>query len=323
MEKAQHTQAIAGILAPAYVVGEIVLDVDSLPGKRERLAEYGMPDIKELWGWGSCRRTERSAADLASLAAADAFARSGVAPSAIDAVVLCRSDPGNYYEQNRFLGELSERLGVGPVFMTWVSGAGCASLFSAIKIATAFVTAGTFENVLVLTVDRIADDATRLQRFGILSDGACALLVTPAGRADFAIQGVAVRSSPASLANGGEDFQSKCELIQSVFEQLQNEASFDFHAVSSLFSSNLHLPVQELETSALPLDGLVAYHGNIARYGHCYAADPVINLVDFYSDFSNSRVSHSIMASTAHGHFGMILLERRSGTWGGGQAAGR
>lgn len=311
METCTDMQAIAGISAPSYVVGEIPLPVDDLPGKQERLAEYGMPDLRELWGWDKCRKTDRSAADLACDAVAGVFVGSGVAPSQVDAIVLCCSDAGNYYDQNRFLGELAGRLGVGRVFMTWVSGAGCASLFSAVKIATAFVSAGTFTNVLVLTVDRIADDATRLQRFGVLSDGACALLVRPVADADFAIHGIAVRSCPASLVHGGQDFQSKCALIQSVFDQLQGKVAFDFDAAPRLFGSNLFLPVQELETSALPLDGLMAHQSNIARYGHCYAADPVINLVDFYADPDHVGLSHSIMASSAHGHFGMILLERR------------
>jgi 3-oxoacyl-[acyl-carrier-protein] synthase III len=302
---------MAGISAPNYIVGEHPIDVDQLPNKQSRLAEFGMPDIRELWGWGECRKSDKSSVQLAIEVARKVLKQKGMTAAAIEAVVLCCSDAGNYYAQNRFMGALTTGLGLNKVFVSWVSGAGCASLFSAVKIASAFVVAEMFNNVLVLTVDRIDNDEDRLQRFGVLSDGACGLLVQNADNSDFAVKGIAVLSCPVSLEQGGKDFQSKCNLIQTVFDSLQRSCDFDFSLAVNLFSSNLFVPVQELETSALPIDGLVTHQANVVRYGHCYAADPVINLVDFYADTANAQVLHSMMASSAHGHFGMILLERR------------
>lgn len=300
-----------GIAAPHYVVGELELEVDGIEGRKELLADYGMPDIKDLWGWQFYRKTQKRSVDMAYDTAAGTIARSGVAAGEIDALFVCCSDPLNYYAQNAFLAELSGRLGLGSNFSSWIGGAGCVSLFSAIRLAAALVGEGAVRHVLIVTVDRIANETSRFQRYGVLSDGACSLLVTDATQADYAIVGVKVMSSPASLANGGVDFQEKCQLIDAVFADLKAATDFDT-TDAAVFGTNVFVPVQELELSVMPVDSLLAYQKNVLRYGHCYASDPLINLIDFYAESGNEKVSRSIMASTAHGHFGAVLLQRRA-----------
>jgi 3-oxoacyl-[acyl-carrier-protein] synthase-3 len=301
-----------GILAPYYFVGEQEWDVESLTNKTEVLGEYGMPDIKDLWGWGYYRKTQKSRIDLARATAMGTLTKSGLQPADVDALILCCCDGLNYHGQNQFLGELSSGLGlVNYSFFTWVGGAGCASLFSAVEIARSLVLGGSCENVLVVTVDKIDDDAERFQRFGVLSDGACSFIVSRCGAIDFAILGTKVLSCPESLRNGGQEFQQKCQLIYAVFDELHAHTSQPSGVKAAYLGSNVFIPIQELEMSVMPMDGLLAYQKNTARYGHCYAADPVINLLDFYADETNRAVKNSVMASTAHGHFGVILLERR------------
>jgi 3-oxoacyl-[acyl-carrier-protein] synthase III len=300
----------AGILGPHYVMGELELEVDSIPGKSEVLAKGQMPDIKELWGWGHYRKTHRSRADLAYATAMGTLEKSRLRPADVDALVLCCSDGLNYHEQNQLLGEVSCRLELGYTFVTWVAGAGCASLFSAVEIARSLVLGGIRKNALVITVDKIVEDAERFQRFGVLSDGACSFIVTHSSAIDFGIVATAVLSCPSSVLNGGQSFQEKFQLIHAVFGELDRRAGSQSCAPSAYFGSNVFIPIQEVEMSAMPIDGLLTYQENTRRYGHCYAADPVINLIDFYADNAHREVKRSIMASSAHGHFGAILLEK-------------
>ncbi len=60
-----------------------------------------------------------------------------------------------------------------------------------------------------------------------------------------------------------------------------------------------------------PVKGLQSYRKNTARYGHCSAADPVINLVDYREEEGERAASHAVLAWSAYGHFGVMLLERR------------
>jgi 3-oxoacyl-[acyl-carrier-protein] synthase-3 len=300
-----------GIVAPRYVVGELEIEVEKLSRKREILSEYNMPDIKEIWGWEFYRKTEKSLVDLAYESAARTLQDSGLAPTEIDALILCCCDGLNYHQQNQFEGQLSTRLGLGYAFVSWIGGAGCASLFSAMKVAMSLVAGQACKNVLIVSADKIDSDDARLQRFGVLSDGACSFIVVRSEKVEFSIKGVKVLSCPSALKNGGQDFQEKCQLIYSVFDKAGKEIGFDFSKTEAFFSSNIFIPIQEVELSVMPVNGLAGFQKNTAKFGHCYAADPIINLIDFYSDRDNHGIRMAAMASTAHGHFGLVLLERR------------
>jgi 3-oxoacyl-[acyl-carrier-protein] synthase III len=300
-----------GILAPSYVIGEESLKVDTIENRAAVLQQHNMPDRQALWGWDAYRRTRRSRVELARDTAADTLARSGLAVSAIDALIVCCGDGLSYFQQNEFIAELSGALDLSCDFVTWIGGAGCASLCSAVQIAKSLVLTGTCMNVLIITADKRDDDASRFQRFGVFSDGACSFIVRGCGEIDYTLVGVAVASSLSSLLNGGQNLAEKCQLIQSVFERAGAGTEFPY-AGSVYFGSNVFLPVQQLEQSVLPVKGLIAYRHNTARYGHCSAADPFINLIDYYADNENPATKTAVIAISAYGHFGVMLLERRA-----------
>ena len=297
-----------GIAHVEYVIGDVTLDVDELPNKSDVLAAHGMPDVKEVWGWQHCRRSDLRPVALASDAATRTLAH-GIDPAAIGALIVCCGERLNYYDQNRFLAELAGTLKLGDFRSYWLGGAGCVTLFSALGLARAMLTADAVRHVLVVSVDKVADDADRFQRFGVLSDAACSFVVSDAVHTDFSIIDAVTISSARTLERS-EDFQAKCALIHSALERFGQPQGFDYDRVEAFFGANVFLPIQELELSLLPIDSSLAYLDNTARYGHCYAADPIINLVDFYRDSANSGVRTTLMASTAHGHFGVVGLEK-------------
>lgn len=298
-----------GILAPTYVLGEHECKVDELPARRDVLERYKMPDRPELWGWDCYRRTHRSRVDLACDSASATLSRAGIDARAVDSLILCCGDGLNYHQQNRMVSELGERVGLRCDFVTWIGGAGCASPFTAVKTARALVRGGMCRNLLVITVDKVEDEAARFQRYGVFSDGACSFVARGEGAVDFAVLAVEAATSLESLRDGGQDLARKCQLIQSVFKRLEGAQEFPFEG-SALLSSNVFLPIQQLELSVMPVKGLIAYRRNTARHGHCSGADPFINLVDLYSDADTGAASTSVLASSAYGHFGAMLLER-------------
>jgi 3-oxoacyl-[acyl-carrier-protein] synthase III len=297
-----------GMLAPAYVLGEEELSVDILPNRDSMLRQHNMPNNAELWGWRSYRRTQRSRTQLASASAGETIQQSGLKAADIDAMIICCGDGLNYYAQNRFITELAGALELRSGFVTWIGGAGCASLFSGVQVARSLLSSGAFTNVLVTAVDKIEEDTDRFQRFGVFSDGACSFIMCKGAVIDYAVLGVEVGFSLASLTAAGQDLGQKCQLIYNVLERLANRAGVPLDG-SAFFGSNVFLPIQELEFSVMPVQGLITHRGNTARYGHCASADPIINLIDFYREPEHRSVNRALLTSTAHGHFGAILLE--------------
>jgi 3-oxoacyl-[acyl-carrier-protein] synthase-3 len=299
-----------GMLAPAYVLGEEEADVDTLASRHSVLRQHNMPDNAALWGWRLYRSTRSNRAQLTSASASTTVSQSGLKAADIDALIVCCGDSLNYYAQNQFISELAGTLEIRRGFVTWIGGAGCASLFSAVQIARSLVCNGTCTNILVVAVDKIDEEATRFQRFGVFSDGACSFIVRKGPLIDYAILGVEVSFSLASLTVAGQDLGQKVQLIYDVFERLSAHANVPLDG-SAFLASNVFLPIQELEFSVMPVKDLIAYRANTVRYGHCAGADPLINLIDFYQAADNSAVKRALLTSTAHGHFGAILLERR------------
>lgn len=300
-----------GILGTRYVLGEHEEKVEALVNRGEVLRQHNMPDNAALWGWDLFRRSMRTHAALACDSAAQTLSCSGLRADEIDALVICCGDGLTYFQQNAFLAELSGELELRSEFVTWIGGTGCVSLCSAVRVATTLVESGACANVLTIAVDRCETDAARFQRFGVFSDGACSFVVRAHGHVDYALSGVAVASSLALLRSGGQDLAEKFQLIQSVFKRAGAGAAFPY-AGSVLLSSNVFLPIQQLESSALPVRGLVPFRRNTMRYGHCSSADPFINLVDFFADAENHATRTAVIASSASGHFGVLLLERRA-----------
>ena len=297
-----------GILAPAYVLGEEELSVDALPNRDSVLRRYNMPDDPALWGWQCYRSTRRSRAEFAAASASKTVSQSGLRAADIDALIICCGDGLNYYAQNEFITEFAGALGVRSGFVTWAGGAGCASLFSGVQIARSLVCSGWCTNALVTAVDKLDDDTERFQRFGVFSDGACSFIVRKAPTIDYTILGVEVSFSLASLTVAGQDLGQKCQLIYNVFERLMAHTGTPLDG-SAFFGSNVFLPIQELEFSVMPVKDLITYRGNTAHYGHCASADPFINLIEFYQAPEHRSVNRALLTSTAHGHFGAMLLE--------------
>ncbi len=300
-----------GMLAPAYVLGEEEESVDTLTSRTSVLRRHNMPDNAALWGWRYYRRARLSRAQLASASASTTVSQSGLPAADIDALIVCCGDGLNYYAQNQFISEFAAALEIRCGFVTWVGGAGCASMFSAVEIARSLAADGTRRNILVVAVDKIDDEADRFQRFGVFSDGACSFIVRKGPSIDYAILGAEVAFSLASLTVAGQDLGQKVQLIYDVFERLSARANVTLDG-SAFMGSNVFLPIQELEFSVMPVKDLIAYRVNTARYGHCASADPLINLIDFYQAAEHSAIKRALLTSTAHGHFGAILLEPRS-----------
>jgi 3-oxoacyl-[acyl-carrier-protein] synthase-3 len=296
-----------GLSGIAYVIGDVDLDVDALPNRRERLAAHDMPDMKQLWGWDRCRRSSGDALGLAAQSALRTLADTD--PASIDALIVCSGERCNYFEQNHRIAALAQVLGLRQFQSHWLGGAGCVTLFAAVRLARSLVQTDAAQRVLVVTVDRVDDDSQRFQRFGVLSDGACSFVLHAQPQADFALLDAVVLSSSTTLSRS-DDFKAKCDLIHAALERFGGAQGFDFERVGAFFGPNVFLPIQELELSLLPIDGALAQQDNTMRYGHCYAADPMINLVDYHA----ARAPHGgtdLLASTAHGHFGVLALQRQ------------
>lgn len=266
--------------APRYVLGEIECPHADLPGFADQARRYRMPPAPELWGWGGVRRTELSVAELAVRAGRASLAAAGVHPDEVDAVLLCCTRfEGGPDTHGGFVAEVMAGLGLPAAACTGITLNRCAGLLAGIDLATAWVTARRHRAVLVITADRVADEEDRFEQFALFSDGSAACLVadTRHGGGAYDILGCACAQRNADLDWSHE---ISPELSRRVNDELAKVTGVATGEIAGLLHANLFLPLIGMKERQAGFTVTQLDTANVTRFGHCFAADPLINLAD-------------------------------------------
>lgn len=299
------------LTAPHYVLGEIEQDHTEIPNLRERVAEFRMRAQPGLWGWGNIRRTDRDIETLAVESAAATLAAAGLAPTSVDSVVLCSTGfPTGTTAHGVFVERVLGGLGIPGADFVGIGLNRCTNLLAGVQIADALVRAGRHRRVLVVTTDRVHDETTRMDKFALFSDGAASCLVTgdPTDDGGFDLLACATANRTAELDWSNE---INPELAVAVNERLLKPFGLALADVAGLMHTNIFTPVVYLKEMRAGFTAPQLYLDNIPRIGHCFAADPLINLVDRDAAGHLRDGAHYMLAASVPGSRAGALLRRR------------
>jgi 3-oxoacyl-[acyl-carrier-protein] synthase-3 len=293
----------------ACLLGEHDEDHTSIANLAERAAEFKLPAKATLWGWGRIRRTERSVAALAVGAGRATLAAAGVAADTVDALVLCSTSiVGPAEAHGQLFSDVLGGLGLGDIAFYGLTLNRCTNLLAGIDLADALVRSGRYRRVLVLTSDRVLDEAERMVSYALFSDGAAGCLIgaDPAGEA-FEVLGCANAQDTPSLSWTAE---ISAELAKAVNNKLLHRHGMKLGDICSLAHLNVFLPLVTMKERQAGFTPDQLYTENISRIGHCYAADPLINLLDRGSHPGH----HYLLAASVPGsRFGVLLRKVEGG----------
>lgn len=264
----------------SYVLGEKEIGYADLPDLPRLAASFGLADNPGLWGWGTVRGTDQDLADLAAATGRATLHAAGVDPPAVDALVLCSTRvPGPAEGHGGFLARVLTGIGLSDLPFYGLSLNRCLNLLAAVDVASAFVRAGRHHRVLVITVDAVADGAAAMSQFALFSDGAASCLISadPGPFEGYEVLGCAAAQETATL---DWNSQISSDLARQVNQRLLAPADLKLSDVTALLHMNLFTPLLVMKERQAGFRGDQLYLGNITRAGHCFAADPIINLVD-------------------------------------------
>jgi 3-oxoacyl-[acyl-carrier-protein] synthase III len=297
---------------PAYVLGEQELDHTAIPGLAELAAEFKLAPQPKLWGWGTVRATSRDLAVLAAESGRATLVAAGLSPIAIDALVLCSNRiPGPAEGHGQFVADVLTGIGLGDIPAYGVNLNRCVNLLAGIDVASAFVASGRYRRVLVITTDKVADDAPRMSQFALFSDGAASCLITaePGQSATFELLGRATAQDTATLEWSN---QISSDLARQVNDQLLAPHELKLGDLVALLHANLFTPLVVMKERQAGFSADQLYLGNITRLGHCFAADPLINLVDRTELGQIPDGRHCLLVTSVPGSRIGVLLRKRS-----------
>jgi 3-oxoacyl-[acyl-carrier-protein] synthase-3 len=265
---------------PGYVLGEDELDHTEIANLAALARQFQLAPQPALWGWGSIRTTKRDLADLAAETGLATLAAAGLDGAGIDALVLCSNRiPGPAEGHGQFVADVLTGIGLGDIPAYGVNLNRCVNLLAGLDVARAFVLGGRYRRVLLITTDKVAEDADRMSQFALFSDGAasCVVAEDPGGPACFELLGCATAQDTATLEWSN---QISSDLARAVNEQLLAGTGLRLADVAALLHANLFTPLVVMKERQAGFSQDQLYLGNITRIGHCFAADPLINLVD-------------------------------------------
>lgn len=289
-----------------YTLGEIEHPYTDVPMFHDLLARHSMPDVPDLFGWGSYFTTRASIADLAIDAAGRTIESSGVQPGDIDIVLICSV---NFYEAGTDLYQtVLSRLGLTRAFPIGVTLSDCTMLLSALEMARLLI-AGGYKHVLVISANRIEDEQYRFQKYALFSDGAVSCLVSDESAHGCEILGSVLRSrvQTAEGADGWDDEALYREAHQSLLQSLNIAVA----EIDRVFCSNLFAPVVKIKEGRLGITQEQLFLDNIPRIAHCFSADPLINLSDCWSSGRLRDNSFLMLTADADGLRSQVGLRVR------------
>nr|BAW27711.1 acyltransferase [Streptomyces sp. SoC090715LN-17] len=295
--------------SPRYVLGEIETDHCEIKGFAAFVDDRRMVPDAGMWGWGTVRRTELDTAALAVRAGRQTLDAAGVAPDEVDALVLCSNTfPSEVGEHGDLIATVLRGLDLGDVPVTGITLNRCASLLTGLQTAATMVAAGRHRTVLVITTDAVPDESARLADFALFSDGAAACLISQ--RVDGAPESYewvadAHAQDPASMLRGTE---ISADLAKAANQRLFAEAGIRVEQIDGLLHNNIFLPIVMMKEVQAGFRPSQLDTSNITRVGHCFAADPLINLVDRQSAGGVRPDGLYLLASSVSGLRMCVLL---------------
>ena len=299
------------LTAPQYVLGEIEEDHTAVVNFAERMAEFRIPPRAQFWGWGSMRRTAKSIAALAVESGSATLRAAAIDPASVDALVLCSTSfPEGTGSHGSLVQAVLAGLGLDGVDFFGITLNSCANLLAGLQMADAMVGSGRYRRVLVITSDRVRDETTRMEKFALFSDGAASCVVT-AERGGFQLVSCAAAHNVRDL-----DWSSEISsgLARTVNERVLKSAGVGLEDVAGLLHTNIFKPIIVMKEMQAGFTADQLFTDNVTRVGHCFAADPFINLVDRGTAGHVHDDHHYLLASSIPGLRIGVLLRKVPGS---------
>jgi 3-oxoacyl-[acyl-carrier-protein] synthase III len=295
---------------PAYVLGEFEIEHGRIANLQARAEQFRMVPDPGLWGWGSVFRTERGLAAMATDSGSATLRAAGIEPGTVDALILCSTEvPGPADGHGRLIEAVLTGIGLRDIPFFGLNFNRCLNFLSALDVAHSFVASGRFGRVLVITTDRVLDEDDRMAAYALFSDGAASCVVTAGDEGDAGLHVIACASAQDTGSLDGAN-QIDSDLARRVNEDLLGPLGMKVGDVACLMHNNIFTPLVVMKERQAGFGAEQLWTANITRVGHCFAADPLINLVDRIALGHTRLGQHHLLAASVPGaRTGVLLRE--------------
>lgn len=298
---------------PAYVLGErrcqLADAADVLPGVRESLGQAG---VDVYW------TTKLTSPELALAAGNALLAEDPAGRERIDAVIYATNHWDHEIPGNVAISQMLSGLGLRDPAILGVSLGQCANSQLALQQAAALIESGRADNVLIVCVDKMPEEASRLvaPKISMISDCASAVRVSSSAEgAEYLLLDSFLRVNVGLglvdpevrfseyLSGVGEGF------VAAVAEAMRR-TGLSVPELHAILPNNYNRWIARAVTGLAGFTAAQLYLDNVPRMAHAGASDTFVNLRDYTLERAPQAGQSLLLLATAPNMWGVAILER-------------
>ncbi|MEH2193504.1 MAG: 3-oxoacyl-[acyl-carrier-protein] synthase III C-terminal domain-containing protein [Nostoc sp.] len=233
----------------------------------------------------------------------------------IDALVYVTSSFWNpSFSSTKEISRLIYEVDLNNAYPVGVFFSECSSMLTAIRIASNFIKAGEWKNVLVVSSDTISDNDTRIipPNTSISSDAAASCILTSEREEGFEVlyttQQIDTAMPDIFTLEDMEEIEQYLKASDQGMKEILDKTMKDMRMnpkdFQKIITMNLNSSVSQTVCKYLDVEIEKIFQDNIPRFAHALASDILINLCDFSSNYA-----------TESGNF-LLLMAMGTNTWG-------
>lgn len=188
----------------------------------------------------------------------------------------------------------------------------CSNLSAALELGLSLLQTQGLPHVLIVVADKYSDKTDRFMdsNESILSDGATSFLLSKE-ELEYQLLHLETKNDLSHINreyNIFEFLDNSVKQLNTLWEQLKNQHPYD--SFDKLFFGNYNSLLQRSYRSTMGIDEEKLFLSNLAKYGHVFSADTLINLKDY--SMANTISSGQKYACFTVGYFrwGCFALQR-------------
>jgi 3-oxoacyl-[acyl-carrier-protein] synthase-3 len=269
-------------------------------------------DIRKL----KCLRlSDETADEMAIKVGRKILDESGIDPSEIDAVVYFHSLYNQSLAPMSSVGKLQHELGLTRATGFAITGQGCASVNSSIRVCRNMIMAGSAETALIIGSDAQQDSRSReLYGISIVGDGASAIIMRKGGERNRLIE---IGGFDEGYFHAVTDWDSvdreNFDLVYMVasmrlVHRTLARAGVSLDQIKTLIPHNVNHSSWDRILTFLKFPAEKFFGENIRRNGHAYGTDIIVNLADAIQAKRSQPGDYVMIMSAGMGTLGCIIM---------------
>lgn len=290
-----------------YAMGETESSYHEIPGFHKMLSDNCLPNTPALFGWGSYFSSEKDIIDLGLLAARKTLAVSSVSSDDIDTILFCSTDYSSLgARSSERYTQLVRELQLVNAYPIGITLNACTTVVSALQIAETLLRRPESNHILIVSADKIADEKNRCSNYAIFSDGAVSCVLSKNYVSGFEVRDV-VLNTDYLLMSGSPDIKD-LELYQRAMGELLSKERITNSDIKKVFSSNIYSLISNFKEARVGVRKEQLYQEQVSVLGHCFSADPLINLCEYSRRSSLGSEDYYLLTADGLGLRALALL---------------